>query len=301
MDLSVIIVSYNSRGHLARCLQAVLAGAERVKWEAIVVDNASHDGSPEMVAREFPYVSLIANRENVGFARACNQGFRMARGESLLFLNPDTEAKPGSIATLIGYLRDNPSLGAVGPRLCNPNGQLTRSCFRFPSLTRPLLNSRPVQLLVGERFGLAYPLEDPRVREGGTVDWLSGACLLARRQALKETGPFDERYFMYFEDTDLCRRIWRAGWQVVFWPNAEVLHVGGASSRGQWARLSIELQRSRLIYFSTHHPGLVCGVMRCIAGIASLARSLCWLATLQPQHLGTEAKILKVALARVNS
>lgn len=300
MDLSVIIVSYNSRGHLARCLQAVLAGAERVKWEAIVVDNASHDGNPEMVAREFPNVTLIANPENVGFARACNQGFRMARGESLLFLNPDTEPKPGSIAALMGYLRDNPRLGAVGPRLCNPNGQLARSSFRFPSLLRPFLNFHIVQHIAGERFGLPYPLEDPRVREGGPVDWLSGACLLVRRQALDEAGPLDERYFMYFEDIDLCRRIWEAGWEVVYRPDVEVFHVGGASACGQQTRLSIEHQRSRLIYFSTHHPGLKYRVVRCMAGIAALVRILRWLFTSQHQHLKTEAQILKLTMTGVN-
>ena len=299
MDLSIIIVSYNTRAHLRRCLRALPAGASGVQWEAIVVDNASSDGSPVVVAREFPDTTLIVNSDNVGFARACNRGARAARGESILFLNSDAEARPASLAALVGCLREQRRAGAVGPQLRHPDGGRPRSCFRFPSLTRPHLNFGFLRRLVGERFSLTYPVDDPRLGQGGPVDWLSGACLLVRRDALDAVGPFDERYFMYFEDTDLCRRLWKAGWEVVFWPGVEVVHVGGVSARGHGPRLSVELQRSRLIYFATHHPGLVSGLVRVLAGLAALVRCARALARLRPEGLRPEARILGLALRGV--
>lgn len=299
MDLSVIVVNYNTCGLLVRCLASLAPASVGMPYEVIVVDNASRDGSAAAVAGQFPGVALIANRENLGFARACNQGSKQARGEHLLFLNGDTEPRPGSLSGLVAYLRDHPRVGAVGPRLRNPEAGHPRSCFRFPSLTRPQLNFRLVRCLVGERFGLAYPLDDARVLGGGPVDWLSGACLLLRRQAFEAVGCFDERYFMYFEDTDLCRRLWAARWEVVFWPEVEVLHVGGASAQGREVRLSIELQRSRLIYFATHHPGMVYGLVRCMAGIAAVVRSAAWLAGLRGEGLRAEARILGLALRGV--
>lgn len=296
MDLSIIVVSYNAREYLARCLRALPAGVDDLQWEAIVVDNASDDGSAGMVAREIPWATVIANGENMGFARACNQGFTVAQGRWILFLNSDAEPQPHSLRALVSYLRDHPRVGAVGPRLRHPDGGSPRSCFRFPNLTRPHLNFRLVQRFAGERFGLPYPSDDLRVRDGGPVDWLSGACLLVRRRALEEAGPFDERYFMYLEDTDLCRRLWNTGWEVVFRPEAEVLHTGGVSARGHETRLSIERQRSRLIYFSMHHPGLVYGLVRCMAGIAALVRGIGWLASLRLDRLRAEGFILRLAL-----
>lgn len=296
VELSVIVVSYNTRELLARCLRSLAPASPQTAHEIIVVDNASRDGSVEMLGRQFPWVTSIANTTNLGFARACNQGVRESRGRNLLFLNADTEPQPGSVSGLVGYLGDHPRVGAVGPRLRHPDGGWPRSCFRFPTLMRPLLNFRLVRRVAGDRFGLPYPSDDPRVREGGPVDWLSGACLLIRQEALEAAGLFDERYFMYLEDTDLCRRLWGAGWEVVFWPRAEVLHVGGASSRGHAVRLGIEHQRSRLIYFSTHHPGVVYLSVRCLAGLAALGRGLCSLARLRHEELRAEASILRLAL-----
>jgi len=299
MDLSIVVVSYNTRPLLARCLRALPLAAAGLHREVIVVDNASADGSPAAVAGEFPDVILIANAENVGFARACNQGVAVARGRAVLFLNSDAEPRPESLTALVAYLRDHPRVGAVGPRLGHPDGGSPRSCFRFPSLTRPFLDFALVRRLVGPRFSLTYPVGDRRLAEGGAVDWLSGACLLVRGEALGEVGRFDERYFMYFEDTDLCRRLWAADWEVRFWPGVEVLHLGGASSRGHWARLSVEVQRSRLIYFSTHHPGLVSGLIRLLAGLAAVTRGARSLLCLRAAGLRAEARIVGLAVRGV--
>jgi len=296
VDLSIVIVSYNTRQLLVRCLRALPAASAGLRREVVVVDNASADGSPAAVAGEFPDAILVVNADNVGFARACNQGVARSSGRTVLFLNSDAEPRPGSLTALVRHLGDHPRAGAVGPRLAHPDGGSPRSCFRFPSLTRPLLDFALVRRLAGPRFSLTLPLGDRRLAEGGAVDWLSGACLLVRREALDAVGRFDERYFMYFEDTDLCRRLWAAGWEVRFWPGAEVLHVGGASARGHAARLAVEVQRSRLIYFSTHHPGLVSGLVRVWTGIGAAGRGIGSAARGRPHGLRTEACILGLAL-----
>jgi N-acetylglucosaminyl-diphospho-decaprenol L-rhamnosyltransferase len=296
VDLSIIVVSYNTREHLARCLRALPAATTGLAWDAIVVDNASGDGSAEMIRRDFPAVTLIANRDNVGFARACNAGLQVAGGRFLLLLNSDAVATPGSLSALVRYARAYPRVGAVGPRIRTADGRPARSCFRFPSLARPYLNIAVVQRLVGDRFGLPYAWDHPCLRDGGVVDWLSGACLLLRREALAGAGALDERYFMYFEDTDLCRRLWRAGWQVVFWPVVEVLHEGGASGRGHEGRLSVEHRRSALIYFSTHHAGLVSAGVRAITVAAALARAVKSLRHRRRERLRLEATIMRLGL-----
>jgi len=300
LDLSVIIVSYNTRHHLARCLRALPAATADLDSQVIVVDNASRDGSLEMLRHDFPAVTVIANRDNVGFARACNAGLAAAEGRFLLLLNSDTVPAPGSLSALVRYARAYPRAGAVGPRLRAADGKPARSCFYFPSLTRPYLNSAVFRRLFGERFGLPYAWEHPCLRDGGAVDWLSGACLLLRREALAAAGALDERYFMYFEDTDLCRRLWRAGWQVVYWPAVEVVHEGGASARGHEGRLSVEHRRSALIYFSTHHGGVVYGVVRAITVAAALSRAVPSLLRRRRERLRVEASILGLGLRGVS-
>ncbi|HEY3067281.1 MAG TPA: glycosyltransferase family 2 protein [Methylomirabilota bacterium] len=299
LDLSVIVVSYNTRQHLARCLRALPAATTGTECEVIVVDNASRDGSADVVRREFPSVTLIANRDNVGFARACNAGLEGAGGRFLLLLNSDAVPTPGSVSALVRFARAYPRAGAIGPRLRTADGRTARSCFHFPSLVRPYLNVGVVRRLAGDRFGLPYEWNHPCLRDGGVVDWLSGACLLLRREALAATGALDERYFMYFEDTDLCRRLWRAGWQVVFWPSVDVLHEGGASGRGHEGRLSVEHRRSALIYFATHHAGFVSGGVRAITVTAALVRAVQSLWHRRRERLRLEATIMGLGLRGV--
>jgi GT2 family glycosyltransferase len=300
LELSIIVVSYNTRQHLERCLRALAAASADLETQVIVVDNASRDGSVEMLRHDFPAVTVIANRDNVGFARGCNAGLAAAEGRFLLLLNSDTVPAPGSLSALVRYARAYPRAGAVGPRLRAADGSPARSCFHFPSLTRPYLNIAAVRRLVGDRFGLPYAWDHPCLRDGGVVDWLSGACMLLRRDALAAAGVLDERYFMYFEDTDLCRRLWRAGWQVVFWPAVEVIHEGGASARGHEGRLSVEHRRSALIYFSTHHAGVVYGVVRAITVAAALARAVQSLLHRRREGLRVEATILRLGLRGVS-
>ena len=300
-DLSIVIVSYNTRRLLGDCLGSLPEAAQGLRWEAVVVDNASSDGSAEFVESRFPAVRLIRNGENVGFSRACNQGVKASCGASLLFLNSDAQPRPQSLARLAGFLRDHPRCGAVGPRLVPPSGVAACcSFFRFPSLTRPFMDFAAVRAVFSERFTLAYPPQNTIAVHGGRVDWISGACLLARRSTLEAVGRWDERYFMYYEDVDLCRRLNAAGWEIVYWPFADVVHLSGESAKREPLRLSVEIQRSRLTYFSIHHPGTVYALQRLMVAAAALLRGLWSLGLLEFVRLRAETQIIRLALRHGN-
>ena len=230
--ISVIIVSYNTRDILRQCLNALFAHSTDVEMEVLVVDNDSRDGSPAMVCQEFPLVTLVANDVNLGFAAANNQAFALARGEFILLLNPDAFVKEGAIAKALEFLRQTPLCGICGGRIVDQDGRVRPSARRFPNALAKFfalsgLSSRfPDSPLFNRRDfgGFAHD----RVRE---VDWVPGTFTLLRREMLDEIGFFDERFFMYYEETDLCLRAKKAGWQVFFIPDAEVEHIGGASSR----------------------------------------------------------------------
>jgi len=234
-DVSVVVVSYNTRALLARTLEG-LRQQRGVDFEVIVVDNASSDGSAELVRERFPKATLLALDENVGFAAANNLAFGRCRGKFVLLLNSDCFLDPGALAALLAGARRRPRAAAVGPRLLNEDGTLQRSAWPFP---------RPGRLLV-EAVALHRPLarlgviEDLRLwghDEERAVDFLIGACLLLRREALAEVGGFDESFWLYGEEADLCRRLKRRGWEVVLVPGAAATHVGGASSGGSTERL----------------------------------------------------------------
>jgi GT2 family glycosyltransferase len=271
-ELSIIVVSYNTRELLAQCLGSLGAAASRTPHEIIVVDNASRDGSVEMLGRQFPGATSIANRVNVGFARAVNRGIRASRGEFLALVNSDAEALPGSLDALAAFLRARPTVGAVGPQTLGSDGRPIQSAFRFPTLLRPYLNFATLRWVAGDAFSLSYPRGSRAMAEGGPVDWLSGACLVLRRKALEQVGLLDERFFMYFEDTDLCRRLRRGGWAVWYWPQVRVVHHVGGSSGSDRERLRLELRRSCLHYFRVHHPGPVFWAVRGLVAGGALTR-----------------------------
>jgi teichuronic acid biosynthesis glycosyltransferase TuaH len=234
-DVSVVVISYETRGLLAQCLEAVDEQSD-VTVETIVVDNGSQDGSRELVRESFPRARLIELDENVGYARANNVGIAAATGRAVLLLNSDCFLGRGTLAKLLAALERNPQAAAVGPRLLNPDGTLQRSAWPFPRPGRLLLEAlllhRPLA-----RLGL---LEDFRTwdhDEERAVDFLIGACLLVRREALAEVGGFDEGFWLYGEEADLCARLTRRGRQIVLAPEACAVHVGGASSRSSAARL----------------------------------------------------------------
>jgi len=261
VDLSIIIVNWNVRDLLRRCLESISLADEPP--QIIVVDNASTDGSIEMLRTEFPHARLIANDENRGFTAANNQGLAQAQGCYLLLLNPDTEVMEGALATMIGYMDENPEVGALGSQLRFPDGSLQPSRRRFPTFATALVESTVVQeWWPDNRILRRYYLADEPDDAVQPVDWVVGACLLIRREVYEQVGGLDEGFFMYSEELDWCKRIKDAGWEVVYLPTATVIHHEGKSSEQVVPARHIYFQSSKIRYFRKHHGKLQAGALR---------------------------------------
>jgi N-acetylglucosaminyl-diphospho-decaprenol L-rhamnosyltransferase len=274
--VSVIVVSHNTREDLVRCLASL--SSSTVPLETVVVDNASEDGSPEEVERRFPDVRVLRNAQNVGFGRANNRGLAETRAPCVLLLNSDAELRPGCLETLAGILRERPEVGVVGPRTVEDDGAVQVSFG--PELTpwREWRQGRLVEGVKARRQGALARARAAAAREHEPA-WVSASCLLARREALAAVGGFDEGYFLYEEDVDLCRRVRRAGWRVLFTPAAEALHHLGRSVARDPERARYEYQRSHLRYYARHNGALSRGALRLYLAAASAAG---WLAGLGP-------------------
>jgi N-acetylglucosaminyl-diphospho-decaprenol L-rhamnosyltransferase len=260
-DLTIVIVSWNVGELLRRCLQSILA--TELDVEVVVVDNASIDGSPEMVRAAFPQVRLIANDENRGFTAANNQGLAVAQGRCLLLLNPDTEVVADALATMVRYLEAHPTVGALGPRLLFPDGRQQPSRRRFPTLATALVESTVIQEWWAEnRILRRYYMADTPDDAIQPVDWVVGACLLVRRDVYGQVGGLDEGFFMYSEELDWCKRIKDAGWEVVYLPTATVIHHEGKSSEQVVPARHIRFQTSKVRYFRKHHGWLQAEMLR---------------------------------------
>lgn len=264
-DLSVVIVSWNVCDLLRRCLRSVLdANAEHppANTEVIVVDNASVDGSVEMVRSEFDSVHLIANSDNRGFPAANNQGLDAGRGRYVLLLNPDTEVVDDALATMVSFADAHPDVGIVGPRLLNPDGSVQSSRRRFPTLTTAFFESTWLEPYAPRRMLERYYVLDRPNDTLQDVDWLTGAALMARRSAIEQVGPLDEGFFMYSEELDWCRRFREAGWRVVYLPTAQIVHHVGKSSEQVVAARHIHFQTSKVRYFRKYHSAVAAEALR---------------------------------------
>lgn len=280
LDLSVVVVSWNTRELLARCLASVYEtldgsidgmphSATPTSFEVVVVDNGSTDGSVEMVREHFPGAKLVASSDNLGFARANNLALRDYRGRYALLLNPDTEARPGALQTLVSYLDEHPEVGAVGPRLLNPDGSLQQSCHPAPGLARELW-----RLFHGDaihRYGM-YAMDTWSVEAPRPVDVIQGACLMLRREALDQVGLLDEEFYIYSEEVDLCQRIRQGGWKIAWVPAAEVVHFGGQSTRQVAEAMFLQLYRSKILYFRKHRGRAAAWIYKLILLLASASR-----------------------------
>lgn len=264
MDLSILIVNWNTCGFLARCLASIAAsrispdcqvpGGDSVSraelsplnTEVIVVDNASKDDSTAMVRRCFPWVRLIENTTNAGFAAANNQAIGAASGRHLLLLNSDTEVHAGALGSMVTFLGDHSRAGACGARLLNGDGSLQHACH--PMLTP---EREAWRLAFGERVKqrATYPMASWPAEHPQRVEAIKGACLMVRRAALEEVGLLDEGYFMYTEEVDLCHRLGLAGWELWYVPQAVVTHFGGASSSQVADDMYVQLYRSKILFY----------------------------------------------------
>jgi GT2 family glycosyltransferase len=252
VEVSIVIVSYNARDHLARCLESLHDSPPDASHEIIVVDNHSSDGSPE-VARRWPDVHLVEAGTNLGFARATNIGIRTSTGRSLLLLNSDTIVPAGAIDRLVAVLQAHADVAAVGPRLVNGGGRIELS---FGRMLSPFNELR--QKLLGRLYAEGFPAASRAVQRAAhrehDPDWVSGACLLVRRADAEAVGLLDERYFMYAEDVDFCAAIRQRGRRILFTPEAEVVHLGGRSAAAAPAATSRAYRLSQIAFYEKHHP-----------------------------------------------
>ncbi|MBI5957016.1 MAG: glycosyltransferase family 2 protein [Chloroflexi bacterium] len=263
VDLSVVIVSYNTRELLRDCLRSVFrsedggGSAERrgsTHWpfEVWVVDNASTDGSAEMVRQEFPQAKLIANGENRGFAAASNQAIEQCSGRYVLLLNPDTIVLDDALGSLVRFMDAHPRVGVAGARLVNRDGSFQHSAFRFPTLWMSLFDFySPNHRITNSRLNGRYPVRD--YDHPFPIDHPLGACLMVRRETIQQVGLLDERFFMYCEEVDWCLRIKRAGWEIYYVPEARVVHYVAKSTNQFREAMFLQLHKSRSLLFAKHY------------------------------------------------
>jgi hypothetical protein len=254
MDISIVIVGWNARRYLELCLESLESAPPRRSMEILVVDNASTDGTTEMIEARFPSVKLIKSPENLGFSKGNNLAIRQSTGRYIALVNPDVIVFPGCLDALANFLEQNPKVGNVGPRVLNPDMTLQSSCRRFPTLWNNFCSAT----------GLATAFKNSRIFAGEhmfyfphdrtmAVDVLVGCFSMVRREAFEAVGLLDEGLFMYGDDVDWCRRCWKAGWEVVFFPGAQSIHDRGKITAPYPVRFAVAQQRSVLYYWFKHH------------------------------------------------
>jgi N-acetylglucosaminyl-diphospho-decaprenol L-rhamnosyltransferase len=275
VDVSVIIVSFNSREHLRACLASVTAGVANLEIEVIVVDNGSVDESAEYVRRSFPDARLITNDQNRGFAAANNQALEFASGRYLLLLNPDAFLLPGALNRLVAFMDARPDIGAVGPMLLNADGTLQRSIGRFPSVLNQVASSLMITRLLPRCATLNEIERRPWVyQEQRAVDWLFGAVLMVRRTAAAQVGPLDDQFFVFCEEKDWCLRLRQAGWGVWYAPEASATHIGREGLRD--AETLWLLVLSKLLFVRKHHGPTVGAGAFVVTTLGLVLRAMCY-------------------------
>ena len=259
MDISIVIVNWNTKKLLMDCLASVFETVKNIPKEIWVVDNASGDGSVEAVRLQYPHVNIIQNRNNLGFAAANNQAFSKIQGRYALMLNTDTVLKEGAVETIYSFMEHNPDVGMACGQLLNAGGSWQNSFANFPSITSLVFGEASLQLL--------FPKKYPSKRNVGSspmeIDSCIGACMMVRREAMKAVGWLDESFFFFFEETDWARRMKQAGWKVYLVPSARIFHLQGQSV-GHNIRSRVLFYRSRYIYFKKWHRdtyGLIRGII----------------------------------------
>jgi GT2 family glycosyltransferase len=257
VDISVVIVGWNAKHYLELCLNSLAQDPPRRSLEVLVVDNASADGSVEMIEEKFAWVKLIRSDVNLGFAKGNNVAIRQCQGRYIALVNPDVIVFPGCLDALADFLDENPKVGNVGPRVFNPDMSQQSTCRRFPTLWNNFCSAAALattftksRIFAGEHMW--YFAHDRTL----AVDVLVGCFSMIRRETFNQVGLLDEDLFMYGDDVDWCRRCWNAGWQVVFYPGARAIHDRGKITASYPVRFAVAQQRSVLHYWTKHHSFL---------------------------------------------
>ena len=252
IELAVVVVNHNAGNFLPACLSSIQAAAGELALDVVLVDNASTDGSTERVVEAHPSLRVVPNRINRGFAAAANQGVRATTAPFVFLLNPDAEIIGGSLASLVKVAADRPSAGILGPLVRNSDGSIQASARKIPTILESLGHAFLGPLAPNNRFSRSYTMAAWDRSSEREVEWVSGSAMLVRRDAFEAVQGFDEGYFMYVEDVDICTRLREAGWSVLFSPELEVVHETGVSARNRSRRLAFEHSRSIYRYFAKH-------------------------------------------------
>jgi N-acetylglucosaminyl-diphospho-decaprenol L-rhamnosyltransferase len=274
MTVSILVVNWNSKDLLRRCLLSIRGTCADLDPQVVVVDSGSFDGCAEMLASEFPEVEFVQSNDNIGFGRSNNLGFTRVTGVAVLLLNPDTEIRPGALQTLLGELDRRPDAGIVSPRLLNTDFTLQSSVHALPRPVRQALDSEILRRLLSP-FALWAPPTDFAPPETVAVEAVAGTCMLMWAKTFRDLGGFNPKYFMYAEDMDLCLKTLRAGFRIYHVPAAEIVHHGGASSSSQGSTFSAVMIREALhSYMVLNHGRHYAWAYRLATGISTLLRLL---------------------------
>lgn len=254
-QLSIVIVNYSVKNLLKKCLESIFKYEKNIEFEVIVVDNNSMDHSQEMLKRDFPQVKLIENKRNLGFSRGCNQGIKESQGRYILLLNPDTELTPGGFKKMIDFMDSKPEKGICGPKMIDQEGNFQFSCRSFPSYLTAVSSSQSIlnRIFPENLLSQKYLLKEKDHSQILEVDWVSGSCLLAKREMFEKVGLLDERFYMYVEDVDLCYRAKMAGFSVFYFPQVLVIHHIGKSTQKKKLDMLVEHHRSMYYFYRKHH------------------------------------------------
>lgn len=279
MELSIIIVNWNSKTYLQKCIASILSSKSKIRYEIVVIDNGSFDGSGAMLKQYYPHVKFIQNDKNVGFAKANNIAFKYSSGSHVLFLNPDTEIVDLAIDILFEQMQKLPKVGAIGCKHLNADGSVQTDCIQsFPTILNQLLNSEFLRGLfpTSPLWGMASLFRDT---EGATeVEVISGACIMMKRSIFERIGEFSQDYFLYAEDLDLCYKVRRAGYRNYYIPNATIFHFGGTSTQQSPSDFAIVMMRASVWRFLRKTRGELYGSgYRCSMLISAMGRILCLL------------------------
>lgn len=277
-DLTISIVNTNNRALLKRCLDTIATSARGVRLEVIVVDNASTDGSAEMLRADHPDVHVIENPERDGYGRSHNRAIRIARGDFILVLNEDMEMLGGAVERMLAAARRADNLGVMGCRILNPDKSLQHSCFRQPSLLGELFESLFPYTIAFPRARLRSKMYDWPHDAQREVDIVVGCCMLIPRAVIDRVGTFDPNFYIYSEEHDLCKRIRDNGFRIVFTPEAEMIHYGGQTTQRMSLRMALIQLDSRIRYFRKHRGAVSALLFRGILLVGASARLVGWAA-----------------------
>ena len=257
MDLSCIIVNYKNSEPLKDCLASIYQTVQGIDFEVIIVDNSENDPGLQPLKELYPKAQFISNSSNVGFSKANNQAAKIAQGNILIFLNPDTILSDQAINSMYKHVCSHTEIGALGPKVVNPDGSLQYSCRRYPTLWTGLFNRYSIlsQLFPENRFTSQYLMRDFDHNEIWQVDWLSGCCLMVSKSIFEQSHGFDENYFLFNEDVDLCRTINKGGKRVIYFPEATVIHQVSTSNSKTTAKVIIQRHLGMMHYFKKYHEG----------------------------------------------